>query len=386
MAFIDRVKYDGPVGQQPWLVYKWPSENLVLGSQLIVNKSQEAVFFRGGNALDVFGPGTHTLSTANIPLLQKLVNLPFGGKTPFTAEIYFINKASRLDLKWGTTDPFPVTEPRYGIIANVRAYGQFGLKIADGRNFTTQIIGALHGGDVTDHDSVVRYFKGLIVNRVKSGIAELIVREKVSLLDITALLESVSDACAGRIKGEFDRFGLELLNFFVESINVPPEDLARIKKILEDRAEFNVLGDARYSRKRSFDVMETQAGNEGMGGALAGAGLGLGMGIGMGSVAGDLARQVRIEPPAASKTAVRCDKCGVENTEGAKFCAGCGESLNTVKINCPTCKTENAGGTNFCHQCGVSLAFRKCAKCGAETTPGAKFCNECGEGLEAVKL
>jgi hypothetical protein len=160
MALIDRLKYDGPGGQAPWLVYKHPSDNLVLGTQLIVNKSQEAIFFKGGNALDVFGPGTHTLAAGNIPLLQKLVNLPFGGKTPFTAEVYYINKAAKLDLKWGTPDAFQVTEPRYHIIVNVRAYGQFGVKIADGRNFTTQIVGALHGDDVFAYDKVASYIQG----------------------------------------------------------------------------------------------------------------------------------------------------------------------------------------------------------------------------------
>ena len=149
MALIDRIKYDGPpvgpTGEQiPWLVFKFPSEELVLGSQLIVNKSQEGVFFKGGNALDVFGPGRHTLSTANLPLLKKLVNLPFGGKTPFTAEVYFVNKVAKLDMKWGTSDPFQVTEPRYNIIVRVRSFGRLGIKISDSRNFVTQIVGALH--------------------------------------------------------------------------------------------------------------------------------------------------------------------------------------------------------------------------------------------------
>lgn len=90
MAIIDRIKYDGNSNGSQWLIYKCPSEQFVLGSQLIVNQGQEALFFKGGEALDLFGPGTHTLSTGNLPILNKLVNLPFGGKTPFSAEIYYI--------------------------------------------------------------------------------------------------------------------------------------------------------------------------------------------------------------------------------------------------------------------------------------------------------
>ena len=103
MAIIDRIKYDGNSNGSQWLIYKCPSEQFVLGSQLIVNQGQEALFFKGGEALDLFGPGTHTLSTGNLPILNKLVNLPFGGKTPFSAEIYYINKTANLDMKWGTS-------------------------------------------------------------------------------------------------------------------------------------------------------------------------------------------------------------------------------------------------------------------------------------------
>lgn len=388
MALIDRIKYDGPESstsgpRTPWLVYKHPSEELVVGSQLIVNKSQEAVFFKGGNALDVFGPGTHTLSTANLPLLRRLVNLPFGGQTPFTAEIYFINKTAKLDMKWGTIDPFQITEPQYQIIVNVRSFGQFGIKIADSRNFTTQIVGALHGDEVFDYETVSHYFKGLVVSKVKTTIAEMIVQQKVSLLDITALLDSISMTCREKISGEFDRFGLEILNFFIESISIPEADLARVKRILEDRAEFNLLGDDRYTRKRSFDVLETTAGNEGAGGAAMGTGLGLGLGLGAGSVAGgamaDVTRQLRTSPP---ENKVRCPKCGVENNADSKFCAACGGKMQIEKVSCPSCKAENPAGGKFCQICGASLTSKKCAKCAHENAPGAKFCADCGSSLE----
>jgi len=115
-AIIDRIKYDGTSDNSPWIVYKYPSEKFVLGSQLIVNQGQEALFFKGGKALDLFGPGTHTLHTGNLPLLNRIVNLPFGGKTPFTAEVYYINKTSKLNMNWGTQNAFAVEDPKYGIL------------------------------------------------------------------------------------------------------------------------------------------------------------------------------------------------------------------------------------------------------------------------------
>jgi membrane protease subunit (stomatin/prohibitin family) len=132
MSLIDRVTYEpeqtGNFRDENTLVWRWPSDHLTLGSQLIVNQSQEAIFFKGGQALDLFGPGTHTLAADNLPLVHKIVNLPFGGKTPFTAEVYYINKHVKLDMKWGTSDPFRITDPLYHIIIPVRAYGQLGIR------------------------------------------------------------------------------------------------------------------------------------------------------------------------------------------------------------------------------------------------------------------
>jgi len=391
MALIDRIKYDGPPpgpsGEQiPWLVYKFPSENLVLGSQLIVHASQEAVFFKEGKALDVFGPGRHTLSTANLPLLQKYVNLPFGGKTPFTAEVYFVNKVAKLDIKWGTPDPFQVTDPRYQIIVRVRGFGRFGIRISDSRNFVTQIVGALHGNQVSDYEKVISYFKGLVITKFKDTVADLIVNKKISVLDITASIDSISVTCQERVASEFDRFGIEVLNFFIESINVPEEDIAKLRKILEEKAEFEILGDERYTRKRSFDVLEKAASSEGAGGMM-GVGMGLGMGIGAGVAAGgilgDVTKQMKVTPPEKPiEQKIKCLKCGTENLSTAKFCSNCGEKLETQPIICPNCKTENVPGSKFCSNCGTSLQKIKCPKCNFENLPSSKFCSNCGNKLE----
>ncbi len=139
MAILDRLKFDA--SDNDILVWKHPSESLRLGSQLIVNESQDAVFFRGGQALDVFGPGAHTLSSGNIPLIARLINLPFGGKTPFTAEVWFVNRTVRMGLKWGTRTPIPVLDPSFGYPISLRSFGEWGLKVVDARMFLTQLVG-----------------------------------------------------------------------------------------------------------------------------------------------------------------------------------------------------------------------------------------------------
>jgi membrane protease subunit (stomatin/prohibitin family) len=111
VAIIDRIKFDAPTDDI--LAWKFPSDDLKLGSQFVVNQSQDAVFLKGGRVFDLFGPGRHTLSTANLPLLSAVVNLPFGNETPFAAEIWFVNKTVKRDLKWGTSAPIPLIDPVY---------------------------------------------------------------------------------------------------------------------------------------------------------------------------------------------------------------------------------------------------------------------------------
>ena len=125
MQFIDRLKWDNPGTN---LVWKYPKEDLTTLTQLIVNESQSAILFKDGQAFDIFRAGRHTLSTANIPLLNKLVNLPFDGKTPFAAEVWYVNHAIPLNLKFGTATPLQLEDPVYQIVVPVRAYGQFGLE------------------------------------------------------------------------------------------------------------------------------------------------------------------------------------------------------------------------------------------------------------------
>jgi len=324
MAIIDRVKYDGPANV---LVWRYPPDNLSWGTQVIVNQAQEAIFFQGGAALDVLGPGTHTLRTANIPLLRKLIAAPFGGETPFAAEVYYVNKAVNLDVKWGTNNPIPILDPKFNVFLPVRAFGQFGIQVADSRAFVTQLSAT---SPQFTSDQLANYFRGVLLTKAKDYIAETIVKKKINLLEVSAYLEDMSGAIQEKLAGDFAAFGVKLVNFYLNSVDVPEDDetVIRLKKALSDRAEVDILGD-KYQQKRTLDVMEKAASNEG-GSAGAGMtmGMGLGAGMGMGQMMAGSMGQMNPNAPAASAAGAKfCVQCGKPLAAGAKFCAECGSKL-----------------------------------------------------------
>ncbi len=385
MAIIDRIKYDGYEDGSPWLVYKCPSEEFVLGSQLIVNQGQEALFFKGGAAADLFGPGTHTLQTGNLPILKKLVNLPFGGKTPFAAEVYYVNKTSRLDMNWGTANPFQLEDPKYGLILSIRCHGKYGMRIVDSRLFVSELVGAVPNGTTVNYAFAAQYFSGLLTSSIKTVISAFMIRQKISFLEVTAYLEELSKACKEKISQEFERFGVEIVNFFIETISPPKDEFEKLRTYKEELS----LGNDFYRQRRSFDIMDKMAENPGSGG-LANAGIGLGMGLGMMPMARDMFGNVSgnstisgVNPAPAGAGAQpegnACPHCGAKNPVGQKFCGECGQSV-VVGIVCPSCGKVNEKGQKFCGDCGTKLA-KKCPTCGKDLDLSQKFCGDCGTKL-----
>lgn len=376
MAILDRIKYDGNSNDASWLVHKYPSEQFVLGSQLVVNQGQEALFLKGGEALDLFGPGTHTLSTGNLPILNKLVNLPFGGKTPFTAEVYYVNKTANLNLKWGTATPIPVEDPKYGLILNIGARGQYGITINDSRLFVSRIIGAVPNGSTANYMVILRYFNGLINAKIKSVMAEYMVKKQISFLEISQFLGELSEVFRNSLNEEFDRFGIELLNFYCEAIEPNPEQYKKLQEYKQELA----LGMDFYQQRRSLDIMEKLVDNPSAGG-IANAGIGLGMGLGavgqFGNVFSGLTQSI---DTTKSDTQIACSKCGTQNSSTMKFCGNCGNRLAVTEI-CSHCGNEVPAGMKFCGECGKSLSVSKCKTCGYENKAGMKFCGNCGEKI-----
>ena len=295
MALIDVIKC--PMEDDD-LCLKFPSEDLRMGSQLIVYPSQVALFVKGGQIFDEFLPGTYTLQTSNIPLLNKIINLPFGGETPFKAEVWFINLTSKLDMKWGTPTPIQLEDPKYNIIIPVRAFGQYGLKVNDPQLFLKTLIGNMPSFSAEKVDT---YFKGKLLSQLSVAIANKMTCDDISILEINSHLMDLSEYCNESINQYFKKYGLELQDFSIISINVPQDDpsIIKLKEAKDLAARLKITGRDIYQMERSFDVLEGAANNQAIGGQMVGVGMGVGVGASIGAQVGAVAGNVMNTNPMA---------------------------------------------------------------------------------------
>jgi membrane protease subunit (stomatin/prohibitin family) len=293
MAIIDVLKCDKP----ELMVWKWqpPSggkreEELRLGTQLIVNHSQQAIFVKDGQIADVFDAGRHTLSAQNLPILTNLIGLAFGGQSPFKAEVYFINKVVVMDTKFGLL-PFNMIEPNFRVPVPITSRGSFALKVVDSGIFLNRIIGTLKD---FESDTLKQYFRGIITENIKSAIYKIAKEQNLSPLELEAIVLEVSDAVKGIISETLTKFGLCLELFNIEAISIIDED-ARVQKIVEDyqrlmsqdmeerlRLKRRAENLEVYKTERTFDTTEKVAENIGGGvggdsGGIVGTLIGLGM-------------------------------------------------------------------------------------------------------------
>lgn len=301
MALIDVVKCEVNDNE---FVYKFPSDNLKIGTQLVVYPAQTAFFVKGGQICDEFTAGTYTIKTENIPILNKLINIPFGGNSPFKADIWFVNQISKLDMKWGTTQPIQLEDPKYGIIIPIRAFGQYGIKISNPRVFIETFIGNMSSFTA---DKINDYFKERIIALLSTLITEKMICERVSVLDVNAHLLSMSEFCQTHLTKHFKTYGVEIIDFSFMSINVSQDDpsFKKLKEAIDKAAQLKIVGKDVYQMDRSFDVMEKAASNEGAMGGIANMGMGLGVGVGMGNHMGNIMSQninTNITPPPLPQT------------------------------------------------------------------------------------
>lgn len=433
MAIIDVLKYEGPNDE---LVWKWSPKNgnqkrenqLRIGTQLVVNESQDAFMFKGGKLLDVFGAGTHTLTSYNIPFLADVIGLAFGGDTPFTAEVFYVNKALSQDAKWGLL-PFNIVEPNFKVPIPITCRGSYSVKIVDSRKFLTEIVGV---SSLYNQLELQKLFRGIITESTKNAIWKLSKDLGLGPLELEYMVKELSNSIQPAVKFAMSKYGLEISFFSVEGISVVDED-ERVKKIVEDyhrimsedmeeklrlkrRAEqLNV-----YKVERTFDTTEAAAtnigGSEGGDGSGASGILGTVVGLGMAmplanQVGGMVQNQMStgntlsssrpctncqtplqtkdlfcgscgtaqniVEPKSDStvEKKVTCDKCTVDFSPRYKFCPNCGDSYNP----CPKCETDLGVNATICNACEYVLP--KVCECGNEFSVESKFCSNCGKKL-----
>lgn len=206
MALIDMVKWDTSNDVFAW---KYPEQNLSTFTQLIVHETQEAVLFSKGQLLQKFGPGKHTLNTENIPLLRNLFGIPFGGKNPFTAEVWFVNRASPLNLPW-RTDSMRYKDPAYNAMVPLMAEGQYGLQVQDAEKFLLKLVGTL---PVFDSRSLAQHFRGELVSKTKSTIIAKMMADHTGIMEISAYLHPIGEYLKAAMVPFWEDNGFRLINF-----------------------------------------------------------------------------------------------------------------------------------------------------------------------------
>lgn len=388
MEITSVIKYEG---DNSTFVWKHPNEDFNTSSQLIVHESQEAVFFLNGQPMDLFGSGRYTLETANIPILQKIKNIPTGGVSPFHCEVYFVNKVEQMAIRWGTDSKIEYMEPTYGFPLAIGANGEMSLRVQDSKKLLVNLVG-------TEHDlsqgKLVSYFRAFLMARVKTYIAQVMKTNAISIFEIDEHLLEFSEELKKRLVPDFADYGISLEQFFVTAIAKPdgsPQyekfkelhfrqyaDVAEAKirqqvgvidqetearkMVIESKgvAQKRNIEGYTYQQERGFDVAEKLAGNEGVG-EFSSAGIGLGMMAGVGGAVGN-----------AVGGTFNAAVSGMTDTparQNDSFCENCGAKL--------------APGVEFCEECGVPVAQKpKCKKCGYVFERPGKFCPKCGTKRE----
>jgi excisionase family DNA binding protein len=253
------------------IVHRFPetgSGDFRIGSQVIVRDGQMAVFYRDGVALDVFKPGRHTITTANVPLLIDFIGKAFNDRTPFTAEVYFVSMKEFANEKWGTSQPIIVRNPGMGLgVALLQGYGTYAFKVRDPQQFVTQIVGAQGAYRTAD---IEERFKVMLLSKIQDVLGET--ASVKSVADLSGLTEEIGAAVRAKAQDDFEAVGMQLIAFYIG--NLRPSS-----KSAQELRDMGMLDMATYTQLQAADAMRDAANNP-SGGAGLTAGIGAGMGIG----------------------------------------------------------------------------------------------------------
>ncbi len=371
LIFLEVLEWFDESGRE--LVHRIPeagSGEIKWGAQLTVRESQAAVFFYNGRACDVLGPGRHTLKTGNLPILTKILSLPWGMKSPLRAEVFFVNKKVFPNLKWGTRDPAAFRDAELGLI-RLRAFGMFNIRVLDPLRFINELVGTQ---GVYTTEAIGEYLSSVIVSSFNDYMGENI----DTIFNLPARYSEMAEALQNLLQGEFSRFGLGLDELYINAITPPPE----VQKAIDDKSRLGVFSDLNSLMKmKAAMAMENASSAQGEAGA------GMGMGVGL-MMPGLIAEAFRPAPatttaPLAPVPAGYCPACSRPFPPEARFCPSCGHAL-PAKSLCSACGASVPEGAKFCSACGVPItasSFRNCAKCGSANPSSSTYCNRCGERL-----
>ena len=260
----ERIKKDGLAsiikyeGDNKTLIWKHPIEDFNFGSQLIVHESQEAIFFRDGQALDLFGAGRYTLETQQLPLLEKLYKLPTDTEGTFHSEVYFINLTTQMGIKWGTDSKVRLFDPTSGLHLELGASGEFNIRVIDSRKLLLKVVGtasSLGQDQLLGSGTSSGFFRAMVMTQVKSFLAQTIKENSINILEIDEHLMQLSEALRNRINASLAEYGLTMPEFFVGRV-VTPDDDPNFRRVKEQYAEQYLLVRQEQIRKSEAEAAQ----------------------------------------------------------------------------------------------------------------------------------
>ncbi len=398
MAIIDVVEWSPQDNAE--FAYRFPHSNLSTCTQLIVRESQEAVFFSRGQILGKFGPGAHTLDTENLPLLRNFFGIPFGGRNPFTAEVWFVNKTAPLSIDW-TTTTMRFMDPDYGQMLPLVAKGRYGLRVTDAERFLVKLVGTMQSFTARD---LTEHFKGAMISKTNSSIIAFMNVNRVGINSIAMHLDELSNFIGQPMSEFWEEYGFALEGFYITEVNLDtstPEG-RKISEAMSDRSAQAIAGYT-WQQRQSFEVAGNAANSSSAMGIL-----GVAMMTGAFSGNNSMGNSMMQTPPqnqygfngqaqggqggqyfgaAPSQRAVRkevfCSRCSKKFSADSAFCPHCGNKYNP----CPMCGADNSPDSTRCVTCGTVLktndaADNICFKCHSPVQYGQKFCPVCGNKLQ----